>query len=83
MTETGIVDDMVQVYKWLKNQSNSDVYVWGHSLGTGVGTHLLANLKKENITAKGLVLETPFTSVTDVMLLHPVIKVRSQRDTPK
>lgn len=75
MTETNIVQDVVQVFKWLKNQSSSEIYVWGHSLGTGIGTHLVANLKKENLTAKGLVLETPFTSVTDVMMAHPVVKV--------
>lgn len=76
MTETAIVEDTVQVFKWLKNQSNSEIYVWGHSLGTGLGTHLIASLKKQNITTKGLVLETPFTSITDVMMSHPVVKVR-------
>ncbi|XP_028133803.2 lysophosphatidylserine lipase ABHD12 isoform X1 [Diabrotica virgifera virgifera] len=78
LTEANVVDDMVKFYKWLQLRTNSKIYVWGHSLGTGVGTHLLANLKNENIsTTKGLVLETPFTSVTDVMLTHPIIKMFS------
>ncbi|CAG9816219.1 unnamed protein product [Phaedon cochleariae] len=77
MTETHIVEDMVQFYKWLMKRTNSKIFIWGHSLGTGVGTHLLANLKKENISSMGLILETPFTSVTDVMITHPIIKVFS------
>ncbi|XP_023019041.1 lysophosphatidylserine lipase ABHD12 [Leptinotarsa decemlineata] len=77
MTESHIVTDMVEFYKWLRSKTNSKIYVWGHSLGTGVGTHLLASLKKDNIYSKGLILETPFTSITDVMLTHPIIKVFS------
>ncbi|CAH1983485.1 unnamed protein product [Acanthoscelides obtectus] len=73
LTETAIVEDIVYVYKWLKNQTNSKIYVWGHSLGTGVATHLISNLKAENISSNGLILETPFTSVTDVMQEHPVM----------
>ncbi|KAJ8968627.1 hypothetical protein NQ314_002207 [Rhamnusium bicolor] len=75
MTETSIVGDMVEFYKWLRNRSNSSIFVWGHSLGTGIGTQLIANLKKENISSHGLILETPFTSVTDVMKTHPIIKL--------
>nr|CAH7765324.1 unnamed protein product [Callosobruchus chinensis] len=77
LTETAIVEDIVNVYKWLKNQTNSKIYVWGHSLGTGVATHLISNLKAENISSNGLILETPFTSVTDVMQEHPVMKFYS------
>ncbi|KAG5882168.1 hypothetical protein JTB14_002892 [Gonioctena quinquepunctata] len=77
LTETNIVNDMEKFYKWLKAKTNSKIYVWGHSLGTGIGTHLLANLKKENISSKGLILETPFTSVSDVMITHPIIKIFS------
>lgn len=66
---------MTFVYKWLKERSKANIFIWGHSLGTGVATHLLSNLKKDNITAAGLVLETPFTSVIDVMKSHPIIKV--------
>lgn len=77
LTEDNIVSDLSFVYKWLKRRSKSKIFVWGHSLGTGVGTHLLYNLKKENIQAAGLVLETPFTSVTDVVKMHPIVKFYS------
>ncbi|VEN52873.1 unnamed protein product [Callosobruchus maculatus] len=66
LTETAIVEDIVYVYKWLKNQTNSKIYVWGHSLGTGVATHLISNLKAENISSNGLILEAPFTSLYNI-----------------
>lgn len=77
LTEDNIVNDIKFVFKWLKGRSKSDIFVWGHSLGTGVATQLIASLKKENISAAGVVLETPFTSVTDVIKLHPIVKFYS------
>ncbi|CAH1113244.1 unnamed protein product [Psylliodes chrysocephalus] len=74
LTETNVVNDITQVYEWLVNRTNSNIFVWGHSLGTAVGTHLTANLKKNYIFPKGLILETPFTSITDVMGKHPFVK---------
>ncbi|XP_066147887.1 lysophosphatidylserine lipase ABHD12 isoform X1 [Euwallacea fornicatus] len=73
LSETSVVKDVVSVYKWLRERSKSKIFIWGHSLGTGVATHLLANLKKDNISAMGLALETPFTSVTDVVKKHPLV----------
>ncbi|KAJ8965346.1 hypothetical protein NQ317_018799 [Molorchus minor] len=77
MTETGIVGDIVNLYKWLKDRSPSSIYIWGHSLGTGVATHVISNLNNENIRTTGLILEGPFTSVTDVMRTHPILQVYS------
>ncbi|KAJ8919717.1 hypothetical protein NQ315_006245 [Exocentrus adspersus] len=77
MNETGIVGDIVELYKWLRKKSQSRIFVWGHSLGSGVATHLISDLKNDNISTSGVVLETPFTSVTDVMKSHPVLKVYS------
>ncbi|KAJ8944121.1 hypothetical protein NQ318_013303 [Aromia moschata] len=77
MTETGIISDITEMYKWLTDRSKSNIYIWGHSLGTGVATHLISNLKQENISTYGLILETPFTSVTDVMITHPIVEVYS------
>ncbi|XP_018561600.1 monoacylglycerol lipase ABHD12-like [Anoplophora glabripennis] len=77
MGESGIVADIVQLYKWLRTKSKSKIFFWGHSLGTGVASHAIANLKRDNISSHGVVLEAPFTSVTDVMKTHPVVKVFS------
>lgn len=75
MGESGVVDDITLFYKWLRRKSKSKIFVWGHSLGTAIATHLIVNLKQNNISTQGMVLETPFTSVTDVMKTHPVAKV--------
>lgn len=75
MNESGIVGDIAQVYKWLRRKSKSNIFVWGHSLGTAVATHLIANLKRDNISSQGVVLEAPFTSVTEVIRTVPAVKV--------
>jgi len=77
LTEDAIVTDLKFVYKWLKGRSKSKIFIWGHSLGTGIATHLISSLKKEDLYPAGLVLETPFTSVTDVIKNHPIYKFYS------
>ncbi|XP_060520205.1 lysophosphatidylserine lipase ABHD12-like [Cylas formicarius] len=77
ITEQAIVSDLVHVYQWLRKQSNSRIFIWGHSLGTGVGTQLVSALKVDNQVPSGLVLEAPFTSVTDVMKMHPIVRFYS------
>ncbi|CAG9770943.1 unnamed protein product [Ceutorhynchus assimilis] len=77
LTETNMVNDMKYIFKWIQERSKSKIFVWGHSLGTGIATHLIAELKKEHINSTGLVLEAPFTSVIDVMRTHPVVKFYS------
>ncbi|CAH0547857.1 unnamed protein product [Brassicogethes aeneus] len=77
MTETKMVDDIFQFYKWLHNKTSSNIYVWGHSLGTAIGTHLVSNLKNDNLTTTGLILEAPFTSVPEVVSNHTVSKLIS------
>lgn len=74
MFERNIVNDCVQVYKWLQEKTNSPIYVWGHSLGTALAVSTLAELKtSSNVT--GLVLEAAFTSFRDELYHHPNIKV--------
>ncbi|XP_030761237.1 lysophosphatidylserine lipase ABHD12-like [Sitophilus oryzae] len=69
MTETGIVRDHVQLYNWVRSLNPTvDIYYWGHSLGTALTTHTLKVLKEEqNVVPKGLILESPFTSMEDVI----------------
>lgn len=75
MTESSVANDVVHIFKWLKERTKAKIFIWGHSLGTGVATHVTANLKKDRITPMGVMLEAPFTSVIDVMKLHPIVKV--------
>lgn len=65
----------MNVYNWLKIRSKAKIFIWGHSLGTGIGTHTISVLKTQNTTPAGLVLETPFTTIPDVMEYNFFIRV--------
>ncbi|RZC39307.1 monoacylglycerol lipase ABHD12-like [Asbolus verrucosus] len=77
LTEDYIVNDIVNLYKWLRGKTTARIFFWGHSLGTGVSTHTVSNLKAQNFVPSGLVLETPFSSVPDVMEHHYFLKLLS------
>lgn len=75
LNEDNIVLDSVEIFKWVRNSTNSDVFVWGHSLGTGIGVITIAKLGSYAIHVKGLILETPFTSSRDVILNSKISQV--------
>lgn len=69
----GLILDTEYMYQWLLAQSNVDrnrVFVWGHSLGTGVAVRMLARMP-ESSRPKGLVLEAPFDSIANAIKNHP------------
>lgn len=68
--ELGAVHDHVQIYDWIKSvNSENSIYYWGHSLGSALSTHTLRLLNELNkTTPTGLILESPFTSIEDVLL---------------
>jgi len=72
--ETGVVNDAKTVYLWLMSKlgNNSRVIVWGHSLGTAVSSHLVADLCVEGRRPCGLVLESPFNNIFDEVRNHPM-----------
>jgi len=71
--ETGVVTDARAVYDWVVARTGaSKVIVWGHSLGTGVATHLVADLCLEGSRPSGLVLESPFNNIFDEVRNHPM-----------
>ncbi|CAG9768591.1 unnamed protein product [Ceutorhynchus assimilis] len=77
MSEAGIVHDHLQIFDWVKSlNSKSDVYYWGHSLGTGLTSHTVKMLKNQkNITPKGMILEASFTAYQDVIINNPLGKI--------
>lgn len=75
MNEYNLVNDTVTLYNWVRNRTNAQIYIWGHSLGTGVGTQTVAKLSEKDIQPSGLVLEAPFSSVTDVVRDNILVKV--------
>ncbi|GLV42606.1 uncharacterized protein CBL_03345 [Carabus blaptoides fortunei] len=70
-TEMGVVKDAISVLQWVKNMTTSKIFIWGHSLGTGISTHALHILGLENIHIDGLILESPFNSIRQEVGEHP------------
>ncbi|XP_068145176.1 lysophosphatidylserine lipase ABHD12 isoform X1 [Drosophila tropicalis] len=71
-TEEGVVRDAFMVYEYIANITSNPIIIWGHSLGTGVATHLcakLAHLKERG--PRGVILESPFTNIRDEIRMHP------------
>ncbi|XP_041985726.1 lysophosphatidylserine lipase ABHD12 isoform X2 [Aricia agestis] len=77
-SEDGVVEDLLMVYDWIrtiidKSDSPPPVFVWGHSLGTGISSHLLGNLDtlcsslldRPLPQPQGLILEAPFTTLEE------------------
>lgn len=72
ISEEGVVQDAITVFEYVANQTPNPIFIWGHSLGTGVATHMLAKLAlmKER-GPRGVILESPFTNIRDEIRLHP------------
>ncbi|XP_026670050.1 monoacylglycerol lipase ABHD12 [Ceratina calcarata] len=77
LSEMGVVDDSKYVLQWLLRLVNNTapVFVWGHSLGTGVSTHTLALLATEEMQPTGLILESPFNNIADELSEHPLAQI--------
>lgn len=45
----------------------------GHSLGTGVGARLAAELSDENVPYRGVVLMSPFSSIEEVLKTYNIL----------
>ena len=72
-SERGLYIDGNSAIEWLfdKGLKESDIVIYGESLGTGVATHL-----SQNKNFAGVILETPFTSMIDAAkTFYPYIPV--------
>uniref|UniRef100_A0A8C6MHS9 Abhydrolase domain containing 12, lysophospholipase n=1 Tax=Nothobranchius furzeri TaxID=105023 RepID=A0A8C6MHS9_NOTFU len=72
-SEGAMTDDALFIYDWLKQQMGKSLplYIWGHSLGTGVGTNLVKRLCDRGSPPDALVLESPFTNIREEAKSHP------------
>tara|TARA_B100000767_G_scaffold198182_1_gene185121 strand:- start:194 stop:706 length:513 start_codon:yes stop_codon:yes gene_type:complete len=61
-SEKGLYEDGESAINWLKGKGlkDSDIILYGESLGTGIATHIAQNQK-----FAGVILESPFTSMVD------------------
>lgn len=68
--------DAMMVFEYIANTTSNPIVVWGHSLGTGVATHLCAKLASLRERApRGVILESPFTNIRDEIRMHPFAKL--------
>jgi pimeloyl-ACP methyl ester carboxylesterase len=65
-TEAGLVHDVICLYNLIKSfqKNGENIFLWGHSLGTGVSCHVSKLLKEEyENELGGVILEAPFTNM--------------------
>lgn len=76
-TESGVVRDARAAWDWLISQGTKgeDILIVGHSLGTGIGGRLAADLSDEGIKYRGLVLMSPFSSIEEVLKTYHILGV--------
>ncbi|XP_077438462.1 lysophosphatidylserine lipase ABHD12 [Vanacampus margaritifer] len=75
-SEGGMTADALSVYRWLKERrGQGQVYIWGHSLGTGVATNLARRLCDAGSPPDALILESPFTNIREEARSHPFATV--------
>lgn len=75
-TERGVVSDAIAVYRYITEVTKNPVYLWGHSLGTGVSSHMMAKLHKKSIYGpRLLILESPFNNIQEEIRAHPFARL--------
>ncbi|XP_065568266.1 lysophosphatidylserine lipase ABHD12-like [Artemia franciscana] len=74
ITEDTVVADAHFVVRFVEERKgNAPLFIWGHSLGTGVGTRLAAELCQDKRCPTGLILESPFNSLSEAARHHPLL----------
>uniref|UniRef100_A0A336L1B9 CSON003365 protein n=1 Tax=Culicoides sonorensis TaxID=179676 RepID=A0A336L1B9_CULSO len=68
-----VVLDSKVIYEYILEKTKNPILIWGHSLGTGIGTHLIPELKALK-QPRGIVLESPFNNIKDEISEHPFAK---------
>lgn len=75
-SEDGLAIDARTAFDWLISQGTnpSQILIYGHSLGTGVGARLAAELSSEGVGYKGLTLMAPFSSMDKLLETYLLFK---------
>lgn len=76
-TARAVILDSRKVFEYVVAQAKGDpILLWGHSLGTGIGTHLMAELQDAQTQLPfGVVLESPFNNIKEEITEHPFSKL--------
>lgn len=75
-SESAVVNDVLTVYQWIRNRTKSNIFIWGHSLGTSISSHVV--LKIQNLSIErplGLILESPFNNMRDEVGEFPLAQL--------
>ena len=77
LTEDTVVADARAALAWItaKLGEACKVVVWGHSLGTAISTHMVAEADMEtggNSSVRGLVLESPFNNMKEMVATYKI-----------
>ena len=71
-SEEGLMEDSLLVWQWIRRHApEAKIYIWGHSLGASACTHLTARLACDSISPSGILLDAPFTNITEAAESHP------------
>ncbi|VDN01836.1 unnamed protein product [Thelazia callipaeda] len=71
-SESGMIADSLLLFDYTKKLAGGNyVFVWGHSLGTGIATSVAMELSHRNTPPSGLILESPFNNVVDLIAESP------------
>ncbi|XP_044163528.1 lysophosphatidylserine lipase ABHD12-like isoform X1 [Acropora millepora] len=70
-SENGLIEDGMAAMRWIRTRiSNAPVFIWGHSLGSGVAGGVAKALCDKGYPPSGVILEAPFTSVWEGATSH-------------
>ena len=71
-SESGLMEDGLLVWQWIKTHAPlANMYIWGHSLGSGATIYLTSNLTASGTSPSGILLDAPFTTIIDAAYHHP------------
>ncbi|KAJ7356075.1 Protein abhd12b [Desmophyllum pertusum] len=72
-SENGLIQDGMSAWRWVRSQSpEAPLYIWGHSLGSGVAGGVAKALCDEGSPPSGIILEAPFNNVWEGAVKHPI-----------
>jgi abhydrolase domain-containing protein 12 len=72
-TEDNVLKDALFTYEYLHGvvAKSASIFIWGHSLGTGVASNLARILTEQGKPASGIILEAPFFNIEAEIEFHP------------
>lgn len=72
-SENGLIQDGISAMMWIRSQSpDASLYIWGHSLGSGVAGGVAKILCDKGAPPSGIILEAPFNNVWEGAVKHPI-----------